>query len=155
MQAVPNLPISICDQTHDGDGGVLLVAEVVGANKVFAAAKADQNVVAQMRDQFGLSRDDVRAELKAALEQLHRNELDNISIQRIREEPPGSRQFIATFIFHELREIREGVVWYDLARSDTGPEDVPVLVRNKLRYAVHTQLVKGNDAAEALLKVLQ
>jgi hypothetical protein len=152
MQAVP---ISISDQTHDGDQGVFLVAEVTGADKVFATARADENIVAQMGHQFDLSRKKIRDELEAALWKLHKNELDKVSIDRVHEEVPGSRQYIATFILRDLHELRAGVVWYDLATGDTGPDDVPALVRNKLRYAVHAQLVKGNDAAEALLKVLQ
>lgn len=56
---------------------------------------------------------------------------------------------------HLSREVIAGVVWYDVSVGTTGPETLPALVRNKLRYAVHEQLVKGNAAAEELLKAVR
>jgi hypothetical protein len=120
-----------------------------------ATARADADVLNQMRVELGRERADVMAELRAALERLHANALEKVVLGALKEERPGSRRFLASYVYRDHRDVTEGVVWYDVGTGVTGPESVPALVHNKLRYAVHEQLVKGNAAAEQLLKALK
>jgi hypothetical protein len=129
-----------------------LALHVEGQRSATAGAPAD--VVIQMQAQLGVNREQIILELKSALESLRRNELDKAIVDRIREEPPGSRRFIASYIFRDFRSVTEGIVWYDLLNGTTGPDDVPAIVRNKLRYEVHLKLTAGDPGAEALRRAL-
>ncbi|XXY50716.1 hypothetical protein WME91_06185 [Sorangium sp. So ce269] len=123
--------------------------------KPSATAGASSDVVAQMQAQLGMSTEEIRSELKRALESLYRNELEKVAIDRIREDPPNSRRFVASYVFRDFRDITRGIVWYDLPNGTTGPDEVPALVRNKLRYDVHARLTAGGSGAEALLRALR
>lgn len=142
---------TIVDESTADD--LRLVLQVEG--EPLATAGAASDVVVQMQAQLGLSREEILSELRGALESLRRNELEKIIIDRIREEPAGSRRYVASYVFRDFRNITEGIVWYDLPNGTTGPEDVPVLVRNKLRYEVHTKLTAGDPGAEALQRALR
>jgi hypothetical protein len=118
-------------------------------------ARARSEVVTQMHAQLGVTREDLVLELQRSLERLHRKELDKVTIERLRERTPGSLYFVASYIFRDFRDVIEGVIWYDLPNGMTGPDDVPALVRNKLRYEVHAKLTAGNESAEALRRALR
>ncbi len=120
-----------------------------------ATAGAPSDVVTQMQAQLGMTREEILADLGRALESLHRNELDKVTVQRLQERTSGSRYFVASYIFRDFKDITEGIIWYDLPNGTTGPNDVPALVRNKLRYEVHGRLTAGNASAEALQKALR
>jgi hypothetical protein len=141
----------IVDESNGDD--LRLVLRVEG--EAAAAAGAVSDVVAQMRDQLGMTREDVLTELRGALASLHRNELDKVTVQRVRERTAGSRYFVASYIFRDFKNVTEGIIWYDLPNGTTGPSDVPALVRNKLRYEVHSLLTAGNASAEALRRALR
>jgi hypothetical protein len=141
----------IVDESSGDD--LRMVLRVEGEASATADAPAD--VVAEMRDQLGLAREDILLELTSALKRLHENELDKIAIERLREKTPGSRHFIASYVFRDFRNVTEGIVWYDLPNGTTGPDDVPALVRNKLRYVVHAKLAEGNASADALQRALR
>lgn len=142
---------TIVDESTGDD--LCLVLQVEGQRS--ATARASFDVVTQMRDQFGVSREEIHRELRDALESMHRNELEKVTIDRIREEPSDSRRFVASYIFRDFRSVSEGIVWYDLPNGTTGPEDVPALIRNKLRYEVHAKLTAGDPGAEALQRALR
>ncbi|AUX28649.1 MULTISPECIES: hypothetical protein [Sorangium] len=141
----------IVDESSGDD--LRLVLRVEG--EAAATASASSDAVTQMRDQLGMTREDVLAELRNALESLHRNQLDKVTIQRLREQTEGSRYFIASYISRDFNKVTEGIIWYDLPNGTTGPSDVPALVRNKLRYDVHGHLTAGNASAEALRRALR
>lgn len=145
------MAVEIRDESTGGD--VVLALYVEGARTAVARAEAD--VLEQMQVELGRTPVNVAAELRVALERLHANELEKVEIGDLKEKPPGSRRFVAAYTYRDRREVTEGVIWYDVGAGTTGPETVPALVRNKLRYAVHEQLVKGNAAAEELLKAVR
>ncbi len=142
---------TIEDVSHDGD----LVLTLVVEGQRTATARTSADVLAQMQAQLGVDRAEVEADLRAALERLHGNELEKVTIGRLREDAARGRCFVASFVYRDFRDVLEGVVWYSMADGRTGPEDVPVLVRNKLRYEVHTKLVGENQAASDLLKAVR
>lgn len=142
------------DIRNESSGEDLVLSLFVEDSRV-ATARADADVLDQMHGQLGRSRADVEADLRSALESLHANQLEKVTLANLREAPPGSLRFVASYIYRDFREVTEGVVTYDVSTSATGPDNVPALVRNKLRYAVHERLVKGNPNAEELLKVFR
>ena len=141
----------IVDESSGRDLRFVLMVEGEAA----AAAGASAHVVSQMEASLGVTREDVVSDLKGALESFHSNELDKVTIGRLQERTPGSRYFVASYVFRDFRNITEGVIWYDLPNGTTGPSDVPSLVRNKLRYDAHRRLTDGNASAEALQKALR
>lgn len=141
----------IVDESNGDELRLVLLIE----GKAAATAAATSDVVVQMQGLFGVAREAVLAELGAALERIYRNELDKVTIQRLRERAEGSRYFVASYIFRDFKNISEGIIWYDLPNGTTGPDNVPALVRNKLRYEVHSLLTSGNAGAEALQRALR
>ena len=121
----------------------------------WATARAGVDEVSLMQAQLGRRRQDIAQDLRGALERLHANQLEKVAIASLKEDPVGSRRFVASYLYRDHRELTGGIVWYNVATGVTGPEFVPALVRNKLRYAVHQDLVKGNAAAEELLKAVR
>jgi len=142
---------AIQDESRDGD---LVLVHLVEGQRV-ATARASGATLEQMAAQLGAQRADVERELRSALERLHANELERVTISRMREEPAGSGKFVASFVFRDFRDVSEAMVWYSVPDGTTGPDDVPVLVRNKLRYEVHSRLVGENQAAQDFLKVVR
>jgi hypothetical protein len=130
-----------------------LVLRVEG--QVVATAGARAEVVTQMHSQLGVTREGLLSELRSSLESLHRNELDKVTIEHLRERAPGSLYFMSSYLFRDFKNITPGVIWYDLPNGATGPDDAPALVRNKLRYEVHAKLTAGNPNAEALQRALR
>lgn len=143
--------VTIQDESHDGDVVLALLTE----GRRVATARASRDVLAQMEGQLSVERAEVERDLRAALESLHANELAKVTISRLREDAAGSRRFVASFVYRDFRNVAEGVVWYSMRDGRTGPDDTPALVRNKLRYEVHTKLVGENQAATELLKAVR
>lgn len=127
---------------------------LVAQGRRLGVARAEAEAIKRMVAELEMSRTDVVDALKVALERLHGDELQKVSINRLREHPVDSGRYIASYVFRDFRDVSMGFVWYDVSQGVTGPDNVPALVRNKLRYDVHAQLVKGNAAAEEILKVL-
>lgn len=140
---------------RDESAGSDIVLSLFIENARWATARASGDVVEQMQQQFGRTRDDVAGDLRTALTDLAANELEKVTLRDLAETPPGGLRFAALYVHRDHREVTEGVVWYDVGSGTTGPDAVPALVRNKLRYAVHERLVKGNANAEELLKVFK
>jgi len=134
------------------EGGLLLVLYVEDVESARASVRDD--VLADMEATLGLGRAEVGKSLTAALLQLHQGELAKVQIDSLTEAPPGSRRFAARFIFRDYRVVTEGLVWYDVVRSETGPSDASALVRNKLRFEVHAHLVGEDKTVDDLRKAL-
>jgi hypothetical protein len=143
--------VTIQDESRDGDLSLALVVE----GQRTATARASADVLAQLGSQLGVTRAEVERDLRSALERLHANELEKVTVSRLREAPAESRRFVASFLHRDFRDVIEGVVWYTIPDGRTGPDDAPPLVRNKLRYEVHTRLVGENKAAGDLLKAVR
>ena len=142
---------AIQDESRDGE---FVLVHVVEGQRV-ATARASGATLEQMAAQLGAQRADVERELRSALERLHATELEKVTISRMREEPAGSGKFVASYVFHDFRDVSEAMVWYSVPDGTTGPDDVPVLVRNMLRYEVHSRLVGESQAAQDFLKVVR
>lgn len=132
-----------------------LLLRLYGANgEQIATARASEDVLKDMEQCLGISREDVKKELERALEMYGEGNLPKVQIARLKEEPAGSGHYIAEFRYKDFGEVTTGSVFYDVPKGTTGPDEVPALVRNKLRYDVHAVLVRGNVAAEAIRKAL-
>jgi len=129
-----------------------MVLRVEGQEIANAVATAE---VINESKKLGISREVFIETLKNALISLHKNELNKVTINNLKEEPPGSRYYTASYIFRDFRDITIGTVWYNLPNGKTGPESVPALARNRLRYEVHELLTKDNEGAEALQRSIQ
>ena len=144
------MPLDIRDESAGGN--ITLTLYVDGAP--WARAHVGGDVFAQMHPQLGSEPGDLVAELRAALERLHAYTLEKVELGAVQEERPGSRRFLAQNAFRDHREVTAGVVHYDLGTGVTAPPSAPALGRDKLRYAVHEELVKGNPSAEQLRRAL-
>ena len=145
------MPLDIRDESTGED----LVLSLFIEGTHWARARADGDSIEQLRQELGRSREDIEKDLRSALERLHANELEKVTLNDLRENPPGSLRFVASYVFRDHREVSEGAVKYDVNTGVTEPSHVSALVRNKLRYTVHERLVKGNPNAEALLNVFR
>jgi hypothetical protein len=144
------MQLDIRDESAGGD----IVLSLFVENERFGTARASADVLDQMQQQLKCKREDVEADLRKALADLANKELAKVTLGAVEEVPPRLR-FVARYVYRDHRDISEGLVWYDVAAGETGPEEVPSLVRNRLRYAVHEQLAAGNANAERLLKVFR
>lgn len=136
-------------QTDEGGLGFALSVEDEPVAKAWASAE----VIRQMSEQWGTTREAIAAELKAALEQFHAGTIQRITLGALREDPEHPRRFSASYLFKDFRDISMGIAWYDLETSETGPPAAPALMRNKLRYAVHDKLFKS-EAVDQLKKLV-
>src|SRR5258708_37603601 len=122
-------------EVPDPDGGVALELWVEGSRLGRAAASAD--ILADMRAMLHLDRNAVAAELRSALLEFLKNELDTVEISEPVEDPGKKLHFHSKFTLKTRDLIRPGVVWYDGTESTTRPEGLPAIARNKMRHEVH------------------
>jgi hypothetical protein len=146
-----NAEPTIVDESQPENVSLVLLVE----GQRVASARADGDVLGLLKAQLGVSRAEVRADLEAALLQLHRDALDRVTIEGLRENPVGSGRYVAKYIERDFRTVTEGLVWYELERGDTGPESASWVVRNKLRYAVHLLLAGNDPAVKKLLEAVR
>lgn len=93
----------------------------------------------------------VAAELRSALFEYLKNELDTVEISEPVEDAAKKLRFHSKFTLKTGDLIRPGVVWYDVTESTTGPDELPAIVRNKMRHEVHKKLTDPGSAARALV----
>ncbi|GAB4566965.1 MAG: hypothetical protein Tsb0020_19100 [Haliangiales bacterium] len=55
--------------------------------------------------------------------------------------------------YRDRDHVDTGLVWYDVNTSDTGPDELPTIVRNKTRLEVHRKLTGNGSAARALVDI--
>lgn len=132
----------------DSDG-VRLALLVEGA--VIATASAGGEVLHDMQAVLGLQRDAIVADLRAALLDVLRTQGQSVQVDSIVEEPGRPLRFSGRYTHRLRNDLRTGIVWYDVNTSVTGPEEVPAVVRNKMRFEVHRRLTEDGGAARALV----
>lgn len=130
-------------------GGVRLALLVEGA--VVATASASGEILHDMQAMLGLTRDAVVTNLRDALLDVLRTQDQLVQIDSIVEEQGRALRFIGRYTHRLRNELQAGIVWYDVNTSMTGPEDVPAVVRNKMRFEVHRRLTGDSGAARALV----
>lgn len=131
------------------DGGLLLELVVEGASAARARASAD--VLADMNTVLRMSRDDVAQQLRRALLETLRSQGQLVDVADIVEDARQPLRFTGRFT-HRLRDdVATGLVWYDVKTSMAGPENLPAVVRNKMRFEVHRKLTGDGSAARALV----
>jgi hypothetical protein len=133
----------------DPDGGLLL--ELVVEGTTVARARASAGVLADMDTVLGLSREAVAQQLRQALLETLRSQGQFVEVADVVEDTHRPLRFTGRFT-HRLRDdVATGLVWYDVNTSMTGPEDLPAVVRNKMRFEVHRKLTGDGSAARALV----
>ena len=131
------------------DGGLLLELVIEGAT--LARAGANAAMLVDLDATLGLSRDAVAERLSDALREALRSQGQYVELTDIVEDAGRPLRFKGRFT-HRLRdEIATGLVWYDVRSSTTGPEELPAVVRNKMRFEVHRKLTGEGSAARALV----
>lgn len=122
-------------------------------NRRIATASAVVEVLDAMQRHLGLAREQVAQELRASLEALLKNQLDKVTISDLREE--GSLRYVARYTYRDFETVATGLVWYDVQTSETGPSEIPAVVRNKLRHEVHRRLTGEGTHARAIVDLTQ
>ena len=131
------------------ENGVALQLVVEGSP--VARATASGTVLSDMSALLGLERDAVVSDLRKSLVDLLKTQGQFVEIANLQEDRGQRLRFSARFT-HRLRdEVSTGVVWYDVSTSTTGPNDVPAVVRNRMRFEVHRKLTGDGTAARALV----
>jgi len=133
----------------DPGGGLRL--ELWVEDKRVATATASRDVLEVVEHQLGLRRDDVAKALRDSLEALLRHQLEKVSVSEPREDAEQPLRFLSTYTYLDHDMISMGVVWYDVQASETGPDELPAVVRNKLRHEVHRQLTREGTHARAIV----
>lgn len=133
-------------KSADGDLTLDLVVEGV----TFARASASAQVLEDICAVLGVSRDEVEHDLREALVDVLRGQTQAAEITEITKDPQQRLRFSALFKHTFGKHVEAGLVWYNVATSETGPEDVPPTVRNKLRLEVHRLLTTEGSSARAL-----
>jgi|GEM_PF-2261235 len=116
-----------------------------------AIASASTAIVHDLETDLGFSRDEVIEQLKTSLKDALRSQQQSVEITDIQERE-GLR-FVARFTHRLAGEIASGVVWYDVPASETGPDNLPAVVRNKMRFEVHRMLTSEGSPARALVEL--
>ncbi|WP_441292333.1 hypothetical protein ACSRUE_19785 [Sorangium sp. KYC3313] len=137
----------------DPQGGLSL--ELHAEGRRVASARARAEVLGDMQRQLGVARDDVRAVLETALVSQLKHQLAKVELTPPRPDPPGGLRFVSQFTYRDFDDIAVGVVWYDVPTSTTGPEDLPSVVRNKMRFEVHSILTDQSPNAKGIVDLLK
>jgi hypothetical protein len=116
-----------------------------------ATAAASAAMVHDLQTDLGFSRDQVIAQLKTSLKDALRSQQQSVEITDIREREGEELRFVGRFRHRLAGEIASGVVWYDVPASETGPDNLPAVVRNKMRFEVHRMLTSEGSVARALV----
>lgn len=127
--------------------------ELCVEGKPIASAGAGQDMLDAMEHQLGMNRQDVAAALHHALEDLLKNQLDKVSVSEPIEDSSTPLRFRARYTYRDRDHVDTGLVWYDVNTSDTGPDELPTIVRNKMRLEVHRKLTGNGSAARALVDI--
>jgi hypothetical protein len=147
-----NLHYEIRD-IDDPDGGLILELHAEGQR--IATARARTDVLADMGTLLGMSRSEVRDELEAALVRLMSHTLAKVEVSPPQEAHPGGLRFVSRYVYRDFDEVSAGVVWYDVPTGTTGPDELPAVIRNKMRLEVHSQLTARSPIARSLVDLLK
>lgn len=147
-----DLPYEIHDMA-DPDGGLVLELRAEGQRIATARARAD--VLADMLAMLGLGRDAVRTVLEESLVDQLKHQLAKVDVATPEPVAVGGLRFVSRYVYRDFDDISTGVVWYDVPSSTTGPEDLPAVVRNKMRFEVHRKLTEKSPNAHGLVELLK
>ncbi len=136
-------------EEHTEDGGLCLT--LVVEERAIASASASGDALHDMHVSLGKERHDVRDELEDVLKRLLKNELGKVSIDELTEDPDRPLMFRATYTYRDGDHVSRGLVWYNVETSQTGPEDLSAVIRNRMRHNVHKHLTSPNSDARALV----
>jgi hypothetical protein len=132
-----------------------LVLELHAEGRRLAGARAGAEVLADMERQLGTTRDEVRASLESALVDHLKHQLAKVELTPPIADPPGALRFVSRYIYRDFDDISAGLVWYDVRSSTTGPDDLPAVVRNKMRFEVHSALTGQSPNARGMVDLLK
>ena len=136
-------------ETATPDGGVAL--ELVVEGSIVAHATVSAALFDAMRTELGLTREAVIGDLRKSLLAALKTQGQFVEITDVKEDPRQQLRFSGRFTHRLWDKVSTGVVWYEVDTSATGPEDLPAVVRNKMRLAVHRELTDAGTAARALV----
>jgi len=153
-EAVPHQDLSYeIREIADPEGGLNLELHAEGERVAAARARAD--VLTDMERQVGVSREDVRGILESALVDQLKHKLAKVEVTPPRADSPGGLRFVSQYTYRNVDDISVGIVWYDVPTSMTGPEDLPAVVRNKMRLEVHSKLTDQSPNARGIVDLLK
>lgn len=141
--------ISYQIEEKEVEDGVRLELSIEG--KTIATASASHTILHDLFTIMGKDRQTVIQDLTNSLIQLLESNLSKVSISDIKEDSNNHGKFFAVYTFQKEASISRGVVWYDLKKSETGPENLSVIVRNRMRHEVHKYLTSPGTAARDLI----
>jgi hypothetical protein len=133
----------------DPEGGLVLGLYVEGQQ--VGTARASRDVLDQMKAQLGSDAADVRAILSDALVRHLKQQLEKVELARPTANPAGGLRFVSRYVYRDFDAIYTGVVWYDVPSSTTGPEGLPAVVRNKMRFEVHRLLTEASPNTRGIV----
>jgi hypothetical protein len=136
-------------EAADPYGGMLL--ELVVEGVAVARARASETALGELNAILGLTREDVAQHLRRALHGTLRSQGQSVEVADVVEDSHQPLRFFGRFTYRTRGDVSTGLVWYDVSTSNTGPEDLPAIVRNKMRFEVHRQLTEDGSAARALV----
>lgn len=134
------------------EGGLLLGLHAEGQRIAIAEARAD---LCADNEPLGWKAADARAQLEEALVDYLESQHAKVDLAPpVRSTADGGR-FVSRYLYRDAHDISVGLVWYDVSSSATGPDHLPTIVRNKMRFEVHRKLTeKRPSALRVLLQIL-
>lgn len=111
-------------------------------------AITDVEALLQIEERFGVSREGVTTDLTAELEGFARHEIGigRVSILGVQPDPLIPLRFHVRYHSWNERKVAAGVAWYDVTAGTVGPEDLSLLVQNRVRTEVHRMLASDGRA---------
>lgn len=137
----------------DPQGGLILELHAEGQR--VAGARTAGDVLGNMEQHLGMGREGVRTILESALVEHLKHQLAKVEVTPPQADPPGSLRFVSRYTYRDFDDISVGVVWYDVRTSTTGPDDLPAVVRNKMRFEVHSKLTDQSPNARGMVDLLK
>lgn len=136
-------------EVPDPEGGLRLELHIEGKRISTASASAD--VLHALQETLGLTRDSVAADLRSSLVDLLKNQLEKVTLTPPQEDPQTPLRYRCKYTYRDFDDVYSGLVWYDVQASETGPEGVPAIARNKLRHEVHRLLTSDGSRAREII----
>jgi len=134
------------------EGGLLLGLHAEGKRIATARARAEPW---SGDERLGWKAADVRALLEEALVGYLMSQYAKVDLAPPVRSPADGRRFVSRYVYRDADDISVGLVWYDASSSATGPDDLPTIVRSKMRFEVHRKLTeKRPSALGVLLRIL-
>lgn len=125
--------------------------ELIVEGSVVARATVSGPIFAAIFASLGFDRAQVIAGVRGTLSQVLRTQGQFVNISDIAENPNRPLYFNGRYNYRLGEEVSTGLVWYNVTASETGPENVPAVVRNKMRTEVHRRLTTAGSVARSLV----